>query len=375
MAKVVIAASLPTSLRNFRGPLLLAFREIGCDVHAVAPGLIGDAETRDWLTERGVVCRDVPLARTALNPLSDLRTLIGLISLLRRLKPQIFLGYTAKPVIWGLWAARVAGVPQRVALITGLGYAFTGESTALRSMVRFILRCLYASALRCATLIFFQNSDDADEFVRLGLVKPGKRVCVINGSGVDLAAFSRASFPHAPLRFLLIARLLGDKGIREYVQAAVIIRQRWPEIEFHLVGGTDPNPDGIPQAEVEKWHNHGYVVWHGYQPDVRPFLASCHVYVLPSYREGMPRTVLEAMAMGRPIITTNAPGCRETVVHGENGFLVPVKSVDALVAAMERFILEPELIPHMGERSRQIAEEKYDVRKVNALILKEMGLK
>jgi glycosyltransferase involved in cell wall biosynthesis len=170
-------------------------------------------------------------------------------------------------------------------------------------------------------------------------------------------------------------RLAADKGIREYVRAARLLRRDWPQVECHLVGGVDPNPAGIPEAEVRAWHAEGDVTWHGHLEDVRPILAQAHVYVLPSYREGTPRTVLEAMATARAIVTTDAPGCRETVVDGENGFLVPVRDAKALAKAMERFLIDPALISQMGAASRLLAGQKYDVHKVNNQMLSAMGLR
>ncbi len=178
----------------------------------------------------------------------------------------------------------------------------------------------------------------------------------------------------AATTFLLIARLLGDKGVREYVEAVRRIKARYPDVVFRLVGWIDENPNAIREQELNDWVSEGVVEYLGRLSDVRPAIADCTVYVLPSYREGTPRTVLEAMAMGRPIITTDAPGCRETVVDGENGFLVPVKAVDELVSAMEKFVLFPGLVEKMGRRSREIAEAKYDVNAVNAVMLREMGI-
>ena len=172
----------------------------------------------------------------------------------------------------------------------------------------------------------------------------------------------------------MIGRLLGDKGVREFAEAARKIKALHPEVRFNVVGWIDSNPDAIAQSELDAWVADGTLEFLGKLDDVRPAIAACTVYVLPSYREGTPRTVLEAMAMGRPIITTDAPGCRETVIDGDNGFLVPVQSVDALVDAMLKFIEDPALAPRMGRRSRQIAEDKYDVHKVNAVMLREMGI-
>ena len=168
---------------------------------------------------------------------------------------------------------------------------------------------------------------------------------------------------------------MGDKGVREYTRAATVVRQQHPEVQFGLVGWLDDNPDAISESELQIWVETGDVKFYGRLDDVKPKITESSIYVLPSYREGTPRTVLEAMAMGRPIITTDAPGCRETVIDGYNGFLVPVKAVDELVLAMLRFIEKPELISQMGIRSRQIAEEKYDVEKVNGHMLREMGIK
>ena len=374
MKRILVVASYAPSLRNFRGALIDALLHHGHAVHVAAPDLTTDPALRVWLEERGVICHNVPLARTGLNPLVDLRSLIALIRLMRHIKPDVFLGYTIKPVIWGLLAARLAGVPRRVALITGLGYAFTGVQRGLRALIKNIARLLYGLALRRATLVFFQNPDDRDDFTRMGILSSNIPVELVAGSGVDIGHFAEQSFSSGPTRFLLIARLLGDKGIREYAKAAQTLRARWPDAEFHLVGGTDLNPDGIPEKEVAQWHSDGHIIWHGAVSDVRLAIADAHVYVLPSYREGTPRTVLEAMAIGRAVVTTDAPGCRQTVEPGRNGFLVPVRDVVALVDAMEHFLLDPTLIPSMGAESRRIAEKRYDVKLVNAAMLKAMDL-
>jgi glycosyltransferase involved in cell wall biosynthesis len=174
--------------------------------------------------------------------------------------------------------------------------------------------------------------------------------------------------------FLLISRLLGDKGIREYVAAAGEVLRRYRNVVFRLAGNVDTNPNSIQLDEVFQWHRAGVIEYMGQLDDVRTAIADCSVFVLPSYREGTPRAILEAMAMGRPIITTDAPGCRETVTDGDNGLLVPVKAVKELAIAMERFIVEPDLIPRMGARSRIIAVDKYDVHKVNSQMLTGMGI-
>ncbi len=372
--RIAIMAGLASSLINFRGPLVKALCDAGLEVHAFAPELTSDEPTRRRLTEWGVVLHDVPLHRAGVNPLRDFSTLWVYMRKLREIKPDLALGYTIKPVIYGTIGAWLAGVPRRFALITGLGYAFTGQAAGKRKLVQKIARELYRLALKHSELVYFQNPDDEALFRTMGLVPITVSTKVVNGSGIDTAIFEVAPLPQDAPSFLLIARLLGDKGIREYVRAAAVLKLRYPNAQFRLVGDIDPNPDSITRTELDGWIANGAIDYSGWLSDVRPAIADTCVYVLPSYREGTPRTVLEAMAMGRAIITTDAPGCRETVIDGENGFLVPVKSVDALVEAMTRFIEDPDLAVRMGKRSREIAEEKYDVHKVNAVMLKEMGI-
>lgn len=373
-AAVLVIGSQARSLINFRGPLLQAVQDRGFRVIAAAPQLKDEQDSVAGLARLGVNWREFPLSRTGLNAFADLRSVASLVRLMRAEKPEVVFGYTAKPVIFGTIAAALAGVPRRYALITGLGYAFTTGGGTRRALVKRLLMALYRVAFRKTTKVFFQNHDDAALFKQLGLLPAGLPVVVVNGSGIDLDKFRPAPFPEGPLQFLLVARMLSAKGIREYVAAARQVRKTRSDAQFHLVGGTDSNPDAIAADEVQRWHESGDVVWHGEVSDVRPHVAACHVFVLPSYREGTPRSTLEAMAMGRPIITTDVPGCRETVVDRENGLLVPPRAVEPLAEAMETFIDNPKLIAEMGQRSREIAEEKFDVDKINAQMLREMEL-
>ena len=324
----------------------------------------------------GLTVHQVPMLRTGTNPMADLRTAWALWSLMRQIAPRMVLGYTIKPVIYGTLAAWLAGVPQRFALITGLGYAFQGDGQ--RSRLQALVQGLYCLALARAQRVFFQNPDDLALFQQRGILQQHTPVSVVNGSGVDLDSFAVRPLPASALegavRFLFIGRLLGDKGVREYAQAARLLKRSHPQVQCALVGWIDSNPNAINQAELADWMADGSIEFLGRLVDVRPAIEACSVYVLPSYREGTPRTVLEAMAMGRAVITTDAPGCRETVVDGKNGFLVPVRSIDELYLAMIRFINDPSLAGCMGHNGRLMAEEKYDVHKVNAAILKEMGL-
>ena len=368
-----MVAGYPDSLLNFRGPLLNALLASGLDVHVAAPDLPANSEVRQRLEALGVQVHEIPLNRTGMNPVSDLGSLFNLCRLMWRLKPDFSLAYTIKPVIYGSVAAWLAGVPHRFALITGLGYAFQGEADQ-RNWLKRIAQNLYRFALSNVKKVFFQNPDDEALFYDLGILNSDNRkTVVVNGSGIDVDGFNVAPFPETT-QFLLIARLLGDKGVREYVQAATTVRKQYPNTVFGLVGWVDENPDAIDGDELQSWVDSGVVKFYGRLADVKPAIADSSVYVLPSYREGTPRTVLEAMAMGRAVITTDAPGCRETVVHGKNGFLVPVKSTAELAAAMIHFIENPELVVAMGKESRLLAEEKYDVRKVNDHMLREMGI-
>ena len=372
---VAIVTSIAYSLANFRGPLISEMVARGIRILALAPDY--DEATRAAVVRLGAEPIDIALDRTGMHPLRDLKSLAGLTALFRRLRPDAVFCYFAKPVIYGGLAARFAGIGRCYGLIAGLGYAYTpgsGQQTLRRRLLRSIVSGLYRLALRGHRRVFFQNDDDVAAFVDAGLVDRDK-VVRIEGTGVDLDRLAFTAPPEGPIRFLLMARLLREKGIGEYVAAARIVRARHPEVGFDLLGGFDPNPGGFQRDEVIRWNAEGVVNWHDHVDDVRPWLARCSVYVLPSYyREGKPRSTQEALATGRPVITTDAPGCRDTVVDGVNGFIVPARDVDSLVAAMERFIRDPGLIPTMGRASRTLAEERFDVHVINARMLAAMGM-
>ncbi|WP_152006365.1 glycosyltransferase family 4 protein [Desulfoluna spongiiphila] len=368
---IVVLGGYAESLVNFRGPMLKSMAACGCRVIACAPR--ASEKIRNTLAEMNVEYREIPFQRAGLNPFADFEGLRVLMALFRECRPDIVLSYTIKPVIYGALTAKLAGVNKIYSMITGLGYVFSDGSIKSR-VVGCIASILYKFSLACNERVFFQNPDDRDFFGERGLLTSLNKAVLINGSGVDVGYFAQAPFPVNP-SFLLIARLLRDKGIYEYVQAARILKERCPEISFRLVGWVDTeNPGSIIHDELQSWVGEGVIEYLGRMEDVRPALSGCSVYVLPSYREGTPRTVLEAMSMGRPVITTDTPGCRETVVEGDNGFLVPVRDAASLARAMERFIRQPELIEGMGRRSREIAKEKYCVNKVNNRIFEALRL-
>ena len=378
--KFLIIASYPASILKFRGALIASIQDAGFEIHIAAPEFKTYPEEREQLEALGYIVHDIPMQRTGTNPLNDAKTLSALYLLMKKIKPSHVMGYTIKPVIYGSLAAKPARVPHRFALITGLGYAFQGadEQDYKKSNLQKLMHKLYSVALASAHKVFFQNPDDEALFKSMSILTPNASTTVVNGSGVDISEYSVQPFATIDdiliPRFLLIARLLGDKGVREYAQAAKIIKDKYPQAQFDLVGWIDDNPDAIEQQELDRWTNEGLFNFWGKLDDVKPAIAASSIYVLPSYREGTPRTVLEAMAMGRPIITTDAPGCRETVIDAYNGYLVPVKAVEELAAAMERFIVNPALVIEMGKASRQLVEEKFDVHAVNQSMLEAMGL-
>lgn len=371
--RFALITSQAFSLSNFRGPLITALILQGVEVFAIAPDF--NEETRASVRLLGAVPVDCSLSRTGMNPLRDIASVWRLASLLRRLKIETSLAYFIKPVIFGNLAAFFARVPKRFCMIEGLGYVFTppaGLEPFKRKILRGVVSLLYKWSLKRADAVFLLNNEDIYDMVRRGLVQP-VQVVKLNGIGVDLEDWRPAEAVNQPITFLLAARLLREKGVVEYAEAARMVKSQYPNTRFVLLGGVDPNPGSLNIREVTEWVKEGLLEWPGHVP-VKEWLAQTSVYVLPSYyREGVPRSTQEAMAMGRAVITTDAPGCRETVVEGLNGFLVPVRDAVALAAAMIRFVEQPELIETMGKASRVLAEERFDVHKVNALMLSAMG--
>ncbi|WP_339136095.1 MAG: glycosyltransferase family 4 protein [Candidatus Electrothrix sp. GW3-4] len=371
MKKILIIGAYPPSLVNFRGDFISTLVQSGHQVTAMAAP--ASQETIIQLQSLGADFRAFPIQRNGLNPWNDFKTFISLYKIFCQEKPDIVFAYTIKPVIFGGFA--ISCLNKNVpfyALITGLGYVFEGKNTQ-RRLLRKIASWLYNLSLRKATRVIFQNYDNQEKFVKKHIVSADK-CAVVDGSGVDIKHFQVAQMKAGKPIFLLIARLLQEKGIREYTRAARKVKERYPDAVFNVLGPEDPSPDGVSITKIQAWHDKGIIQYLGVTDDVRPFLTSCHAYVLPSYHEGMPRSVLEAMATGRPVLTTDTPGCRETVIQGENGFLVPVRNAEALAERMTWFIEHPEEWKRMGKRSREIAEEKFDVQKINKELMAIMGL-
>ena len=369
MHRLALITSHAPSLVHFRAPLIRRLQAQGIQVLALAPNF--DERSRAAMQALGATPIDCPMARTGMNPLHDAINTWRMARLLRRLRPDVSLGYFIKPVIFGTLAAWWAGVPRRFAMVEGLGFVFTPSGGALplkRRLLKRLVLWLYKLGLSRAERVIFLNPDDQAELVAAGVL-PASKGFVLGGIGVELSQWPQQPPVLAPVTFLLVARLLREKGIEDYAAAACIVKRQHPHARFILLGGLDDNPGSITQAEVEAWVTEGILEWHGHVP-VQPWLAQASVFVLPSfYREGVPASTQEAMATGRPIITTDVPGCRETVVDGVNGFLVPARDADALAQKMLLFIHQPELIAPMGQASRRLAEERFDVHKVNQRLM------
>jgi glycosyltransferase involved in cell wall biosynthesis len=365
--RIAALTSYGPTLASVRGPLLGAMVAAGHHVIASAPD--SSPKVVDELKRLGVQHHRLPLARRGLNPICDLLYCFLVFRFLRRERIDVCFLYTIKPVVFGSFAARCAGLREIYSLITGLGYAFEGGPRLLN----FISKMLYRLALRSNAWVFFQNPDDRDLFVRERLVDPQK-CSVVNGSGVDLIHYFPAPVPSGRPVFLMIARLLQAKGVMEFLFAAEATKAQFPQCRFRLIGRAESGPDAIGFGGIQRFVAAGVIEYLPDCADVRPELHACTVYVLPSYREGTPRSVLEAMACGRGIITTDVPGCRETVVEDVNGYLVRAKDAADLQKAIEKFLLAPALATRMGAASRSLAEEKFDVRMINRIMLEQMKL-
>lgn len=374
MSHIVLIGGIPRSLTNFRGDFISACVAAGHRVTAMSGHASDEQISR--IKALGADFTPYPVERNGLNPFADLNTLLILIKRLRALHPDVVIAYTIKPVIWSGIALRLLFFKGSFfGLITGLGYAFREKTLSGKVLARMVSG-LYRSALRSARGVIFQNTMSKDVFLEKGIAT--EDLChIVEGSGVNLEYFHQMPMQEedgAPV-FLLVARLLREKGIPEFVQAARIVKKTFPSAKFRLLGPRDPSPAGISLEEVERWHDAGFIDYLGRTDDVRPFLAGCHVFVLPSYYgEGLSRSILEAMAVGRPILTTDNPGCRETVIEGENGFIVPRGDAEALSERMVWFCENPARWSDMGKRSRVIAEERYDVNKINRQLMALTGL-
>lgn len=371
--KIVVVASLAYSLVNFRGRLLSSMVDHGHEVVACAPDRDPEIEAR--LKAMGVTYRAIPMARAGLNPFADLVTLSGLIGCFWRERPDIVLAYTQKPIIYSGIASRLFARIRFYAMVSGLGHVYSESGSRILPYVRMLVSALYRVALKRAKAVFVFNGDDRGEMIRHAILREDSRVIQVPGSGVDLSHYALRPMPDGPPVFLMVARLLRNKGLVEYVEAARQVRILRPDAQFRLLGPLDENPAAVSRATIEQWHIEGVIDYLGETRDVRPFLAEASFFVLPSwYREGLPRTILEAMAVGRGVITTDMPGCREPIVEGVNGHIVPPRNVQALVDAMLRVIADPATAARLGEGARKTVEARFSVERVNAQLIGAMEM-
>jgi glycosyltransferase involved in cell wall biosynthesis len=380
MARVALIGGFGDLVVKLRGSLMGALRAAGHEVVVCVPAPSAEARpgVESGLRQLGARLVEAPLDRTGTNPLAELAARNFYAEFMRRERPDAVLAYNPKPVFYAVPAARRAGVPRIAAMITGLGYAFTSGDLRAKLLSLVAMR-LYRRALPLATAVVFQNNDDRTRFEHLGLLGAVRDVHVIPGSGVDIAHFQHTAITEAPARvdFLYLGRYLRDKGIVDFVEAARALRalrEDGARLGFHIAGFVDENPSSVTAAEVRAWVAAGIVEDLGRLEDPRPALSACSVMVLPSHGEGMPMAVLEAMATGRPVVTTDVAGCRETIVDGESGILVPPGAPAALAVAMEQFLEDPGLVVNMGIAARQRAAAEFDSRAVNARLLSALGI-
>lgn len=364
---VLILSSFEGSIISFKGPLIEDLVKKQYSVYILAPDF--SRETKNSLLKMGVSPVDIKLSRDSFNIFQDLIDLFRLVILMCKIKPDIFLGYYIKPVIWGGIAAFVARVPKRIVMIEGLGHIFTNTSTkqSFKSIIiRKLVSFLYRFSLMTSNFVFFLNNDDKAEFETRKLISKEKAV-VLGGIGLRLSEWPCLAPIMDPINFLFVGRMVKEKGFGEFIQAAKALNTRYPNVSFTALGEPEKREKKFTLDYLKKLDKAGIVICPGHV-EVRKWFALCSVFVLPSYREGVPRSTQEAMALGKPVITTNAPGCRDTVVDGKNGFLIEVGDVESLIKAMEKFIFRPSIIASMGVQSRMMAEEKFDAHIVNERI-------
>lgn len=368
--KIALLGNQARAMVNFWSVLVRRMRARDYEVVCMVPA--GDDAADAALRALGAEVRHYPLDRKGLNPVRDFATTGALVRLLKAEKPQMLFTFTIKPVIYGCIAARMARVPHVFATITGLGYTFEADSAG-KKLVHWLAVALYRLALSGTQTVFFQNEDDLALFRRKGILRPQQHTVLCRGTGVDIARFAFSPPPLAGPIFLLVGRLIEAKGLYEYAEAARLLKGRFPQARFQVLGPPESGLGAVPLESLRAWEQEGCIEYLGETRDVRPYLAAASVIVLPSWREGTPCSVMEGMSTGRAAIVTDAPGCREVVTDGENGLLVPLKNPQALAAAMLRFIEQPALIETMGAAGRRLAEAEFDAEKVAAHIIAAMG--
>ncbi|AHE61807.1 TPA: glycosyltransferase family 4 protein [Escherichia albertii] len=362
--RILLIGNQSGTIVLFRKRLIEKLVSKNCVVHTLT--MDNDAENFKRIINMGAHPAKYEFSRSGTNPLSDLFNTIKLSRIIKKIEPDIVFCFFPKPVIFGTLAARIIGITKIDVLLEGLGYCYTRHATPdgiKKKILRTVQTTLYRLALPLCRKVIFLNPDDHKELLLQNNISV-KSTKIIGGIGVDLSEYNYSPAPVKPVHFTMISRLLVEKGIREFVHAAEKVKLRYPEVKFSIAGAFDDNPGGITSSEFEGWVKNGSIEFLGQVSDIKSHLINSSVFVLPSYREGVPRSTQEAMAVGRAIITTDVPGCRETVIDGRNGFLIPPWNAEALAEKMFVFIEQPDLILTMGRTSREIALEKFDQEQV-----------
>jgi glycosyltransferase involved in cell wall biosynthesis len=359
--RLMFVVNNPAFFMSHRVPVALAAQQAGYDVHVATM----DGPAVADIQALGMTHHAIPMTRSGKHPLQELGTLLALVRLFRRVRPDVVHLVTIKPVLYGGIAARIARVPGMVAAISGLGFVFLSNSLKMR-LVRAVVARLYRVALgHPNSRVIFQNANDRDLLKSLGAVRD-EQVVMIRGAGVDLEAYRASPEPPAPpVVVTMVARLLRDKGVREFVEAAALLRARGMPVTMQLVGGLDAgNPASATQQEVDAWQRDGAVQALGERSDIAELYAASHIAVLPSYREGLPKSLIEAAACGRAVVTTDVPGCRDAIEPGQTGLLVPVRDAQSLADAIARLTEDAALRQRMGAAGRALAEREFDIKRV-----------
>lgn len=359
-SRLLFVVNNPAFFLSHRLPLALAAQHAGYDVHVAT--MAGDSVPQ--ILAHGLTHHVIPMTRSGKNPVQELRTVWALYRLFCTLRPALVHLVTIKPVLYGGIAARLARVPAMVSAISGLGFVFVARG-AKAALVRQVVATLYRLALGHGnSRVVFQNASDRESLRKLDALRD-EQVVMIRGSGVDLSAYSVVAEPPPPVVALMVARLLRDKGVLEFVEAARMLQRQGTGVRMLLAGGIDPgNPASVSQADVDAWQQEGIIEALGERRDIAALYAAAHIAVLPSYREGLPRSLIEAAACGRAVVTTDVPGCRDAIEPDQTGLLVPSKDAQALAQAIGRLANDTALRQQMGRAGRALAEREFDIEDV-----------
>lgn len=376
MKKFVMIGTTAACFYGFRSELIKNLNLKNITVYAFTTD--NAALELEKIRELGAIPIFYQLNRGGLNPLADMLATFKLAQQIKQLKPDLVFSYFAKPVIFGTLAAKIAKVPKIIGMLEGLGYTFTDQPNGLSSktkLIKAIQVFLYKLALPKLDQLILLNHDDKTDLLINNDIEV-KETYILGGIGLDLNQYKYSpATKDLPIQFLFIGRLLKEKGIHDFIAAAQIVKEKFPQTIFTVLGGIDEaNLGALTQGELTQYIDQNVIDYPGHVENIAERIKQSHVFVLPSYREGVPRSTQEAMAIGRPVITTDVPGCRDTVIDGVNGFLVPKWNPQALAEKMIYFIEHPEQVRMMGDQSHKIAIEKFDAEKVNQRLLEILGI-